>query len=152
MSAASSRRGVAFWAQLGFTLLICAFLIVPVVQSILAGVTANFFRGVASGLTLRWIEEVWTLYSGTVYLSLLVAVACLACTILLGVPLAYVLAKRQTRLTRLMEEMMVLPVAVPGLATALALILLYGGFSSFRASWLFILVGHVLFTLPFMVR
>jgi putative spermidine/putrescine transport system permease protein len=152
MSPASSRRGIAFWAQLGFTLLICAFLIVPVVQSILAGITANYFRGVASGLTLRWIEEVWTLYSGTVYLSLLIAVACLACTILLGVPLAYVLAKRQTRLTRLMEEMMVLPVAVPGLATALALILLYGGFSSFRASWLFILVGHVLFTLPFMVR
>ena len=39
-----------------------------------------------------------------------------------------------------------------GLATALALILLYGRFGAFRMSWLFILVGHVLFTLPFMVR
>jgi putative spermidine/putrescine transport system permease protein len=45
-----------------------------------------------------------------------------------------------------------MPVAVPGLATALALIVTYGVFRSFRTSWAFILVGHVLFTLPFMVR
>jgi putative spermidine/putrescine transport system permease protein len=38
------------------------------------------------------------------------------------------------------------------LATALALIVAYGGFRGFRTSWTFILVGHVLFTLPFMVR
>jgi putative spermidine/putrescine transport system permease protein len=41
---------------------------------------------------------------------------------------------------------------VPGLATALALIVTYGGWGEFRRSWVFILVGHVLFTLPFMVR
>jgi putative spermidine/putrescine transport system permease protein len=45
-----------------------------------------------------------------------------------------------------------LPVAVPGLATGLALILVYGQFRSFRQSFLFILVGHVVFTLPFVVR
>jgi putative spermidine/putrescine transport system permease protein len=45
-----------------------------------------------------------------------------------------------------------MPVAIPGLATALALIVMYGGWGDFRRSWVFILVGHVLFTLPFMVR
>ncbi|BAN97386.1 hypothetical protein E05_26200 [Plautia stali symbiont] len=45
-----------------------------------------------------------------------------------------------------------LPVALPGLATALGIILLYGQFSGLRDSWLFILIGHVLFTLPFMLR
>ena len=45
-----------------------------------------------------------------------------------------------------------LPVAIPGLAIALALIIMYGGFRDFRTSWSFILVGHVLYTLPFMVR
>ena len=29
---------------------------------------------------------------------------------------------------------------------------MYGGFRDFRSSWAFILVGHVLYTLPFMVR
>ena len=141
-----------FYLQLGFTLLVCAFLVIPVVMSILAGVTENFFVGVKSGLTLRWIGEVWELYARTVYLSIGVALACLAATLVLGVPAAYVLARAQNRWTRAFEELLVLPVAVPGLATALALILFYGQIREFRASWTFILVGHVLFTLPFMVR
>lgn len=141
-----------FWAQLAFTLLVSLFLIVPMILSVIAGLTVNFIHGVKSGLTLHWIADVWSNYSDTIYLSLLVAVACLGATLLLGVPAAYVLARRQSRLTRLVEELLVLPVAVPGLATALALILLYGRFGAFRSSWLFILVGHVLYTLPFMVR
>jgi len=142
----------SFWAQLAFTLLVSLFLIVPMILSVIAGVTVNFIQGVKSGLTLHWIADVWSNYSHTIYLSLLVAVACLGATLLLGVPAAYVLARRQSRWTRLVEELLVLPVAVPGLATALALILLYGRFGAFRNSWLFILVGHLLFTLPFMVR
>lgn len=146
------RRGARFWMQLAFTLFVCAFLIVPVVMSVLAGITENFFIGLKSGLTLRWIGQVWELYSGTVYLSIGIALACLAATLVLGVPAAYVLARTQNRWTRAFEELLVLPVAVPGLATALALILLYGQMREFRSSWTFILVGHVLFTLPFMVR
>jgi putative spermidine/putrescine transport system permease protein len=146
------RRGIAFHAQLLLTLLVSAFLVLPVFLSITAGFTVNFLRGMRSGFTLRWLEQVWALYADTVYRSLLVAVACLFLTILLGVPAAYVLAKRRNAWTRLVEELLVLPVAVPGLATALALILLYGAVGPFRTSWTFILVGHVLFTLPFMVR
>jgi len=144
-------RGL-FLLQLGFTLLVTAFLIVPVVLSILAGVTVNYFVGLESGLTLRWVIEVWTGYRETIFLSIGLSLACLVVTLVLGVPTAYVLAKRQTALTRAIEELLVMPVAVPGLATALALIVTYGSVSGFRTSWLFILVGHVLFTLPFMVR
>jgi putative spermidine/putrescine transport system permease protein len=57
------------------TLLLCAFLIVPVVMSILAGLTVNYFQGVASGLTLRWLGEVWTQYHASVFLSLEIALA-----------------------------------------------------------------------------
>ncbi|WP_207477317.1 ABC transporter permease [Arenibaculum pallidiluteum] len=145
-------RPIAFWLQLGFTLLVCAFLIVPVCLSIMAGITANYFVGIGGGVTLRWIGEVWRLYADTIFLSLRIALACLACTLVLGVPAAYVLARRPGRIARAIEELLVMPVAVPGLATALALIVAYGGFGDFRRSWLFILVGHVLFTLPFMVR
>jgi len=41
---------------------------------------------------------------------------------------------------------------LPGLATALALLSVYGGWSAFRSSMWFIVAGHVVFTLPFMVR
>lgn len=141
-----------FFLQLAFTVLVCALLIVPMILSILAGLTENYFRGLASGLTLRWLDEVWRLYADTIFLSIGLSVACLVCTLILGVPAAYVLAKRQTRITRWIEELLVLPVAVPGLATALALIIMYGGWREFRTSAVFILVGHVLFTLPFMIR
>ncbi len=146
------RRGGLFWFQLGFTLLVCAFLIVPVVLSMLAGVTVNYQAGLESGLTLRWVEQVWEGYRDTIYLSVALSLACLVCTLALGVPAAYVLARARSAWARTIEELLVMPVAVPGLATALALIVAYGTWGGFRTSWLFILVGHVLFTLPFMVR
>ena len=146
------RRSGLFIPQFIFTLLVCAFLIIPVILSALAGITENFFFGIKSGLTLRWIGEVWGLYAETIYLSLQIAFACLIITLLIGVPAAYVLARIGGQTARFIEETIVLPVAVPGLAIALALIISYGGFRDFRSSWGFILVGHVLYTLPFMVR
>lgn len=147
-----NRRGTLFWLQLAFTLFVCGFLIVPIFLSMMAGLTVNYLAGVESGLTLRWVGEVWAGYRDTIFLSIGIAVACLVGTLILGVPAAYALAKRQTALTRAIEELLVMPVAVPGLATALALIVTYGSVGGFRTSWTFILVGHILFTLPFMVR
>ncbi|WP_108663029.1 ABC transporter permease [Acuticoccus kandeliae] len=145
-------RPLSFWLQLAFTVFVAAFLIVPVILSMLAGVTANYMRGLSSGLTLKWAGEVWGLYQGTIFLSLQVALATLVVTLLIGVPAAWFLVRHPSRLSRMFEEVITLPVAIPGLAIALALILIYGGVRDFRASWLFILVGHVLYTLPFMVR
>jgi putative spermidine/putrescine transport system permease protein len=134
------------------TLLLCAFLIVPVVMSILAGLTVNYFQGIASGFTLRWLVEVWTQYHASVFLSLEIALATLVITLLTGVPAGYVLARSESRAARIIEEFLVLPIALPGLASALALLVVYGGFTMFRMSVAFIVVGHVVFTLPFMVR
>lgn len=141
-----------FALQLCFTLLVCLFMIVPVAMSVMAGLTENYFIGLKSGLTLRWVNEVWELYADTIWLSIKLAIVCLLITILIGVPAAYGLLRSRRRWANLIEELLILPVAVPGLATALALLLAYGSYRDFRGSWLFILVGHVLFTLPFMVR
>ena len=134
------------------TVLTCVFLVVPIGLSLLAGVTENFFVGIRSGLTLRWVVEVWSLYRDTIFLSMGIALATLAVTLVIGVPLGYVLARSTTRWVRALEEALVLPVAMPGLATGLALVLAFGTWREFRSSWVFILVGHVLFTLPFMAR
>jgi putative spermidine/putrescine transport system permease protein len=147
-----NRKTVLFGLQLAFTLAVCAFLVVPVGLSMLAGVTANYFVGLRSGLTTRWLVEVWMGYRDTLFLSMLIALASLASCLLLGVPAAYALARSRNRWTRLVEELLVMPIAIPGLATALGLITTYGAVGDFRSSWTFILVGHVLFTLPFMVR
>jgi putative spermidine/putrescine transport system permease protein len=57
-AALPSSRGWLAAGQWFVTLLLCAFLIVPVVMSIVAGPTVNYFQGVASGLTLRWLDQV----------------------------------------------------------------------------------------------
>ena len=136
--------------QLTVTLTACAFLLVPTILSVLAGVTVNYFRGLSSGLTLKWVFRVWELYADSIFLSLWLALTCLIVTLIIGLPAAYGLARHPGWLSRILEEFISLPLAVPGLA--LALIQLYGSLQGFRTSWTFILVGHVLYTLPFMVR
>jgi len=139
-------------AQALVTVLMSLFLLVPTLMSMAAGVTDNYFRGWRSGFTLRWLAQVWDLYSDAIFLSLRIAVVTLLIVLVLGVPAAYALSRSGRRLARLVEGLLVLPVAVPGLASALGLLVVYGGVTAFRVSWWFIVVGHVIFTLPFMVR
>jgi len=146
------RDRLIFTGQLLFTLIVAAFLVVPAWLSIVAGVTVNYFRGIQSGVTLQWVAQVWDLYAETILLSFVIAFATLVVTLLAGIPGAYALHMRGGRMARVIEEIITLPLAIPGLAIALALLLCYGGFGEFRRSWLFILVGHVIFTMPFMVR
>ncbi|MGV6871812.1 ABC transporter permease [Pseudochelatococcus sp. B33] len=139
-------------AGIVITALLTLFLVVPVLLSVYAGLTVNYARGVSAGFTLDWVRQVWELYSDTVWRSLVVALLTLVLTLLIGVPGAYALVRRGGRFAHAVEEIVTLPVAVPGLALALALILSYGGAGAFRQSTLFVVVGHVLFTLPFMMR
>lgn len=150
-SRSRTSRSWPFVGGLLLTVAMAAFLIVPAVVSGVTGVTANYFRGLSSGLTLKWVAQVLELYTGTIWLSLGIALATLAATLVLGLPAAWWLVRSPSRWTRMVEELLTLPIAVPGLATALALILVYGG-SGIRTSWVFVAIGHTLFTLPFMVR
>jgi len=140
------------WALTTLTALVALFMVAPIALSVMAGLVSNYSAGLKSGLTLRWIGEVWENYGSTVGWSLLLALLCVVGNLLIGVPCAYALARSRSRAARLFEELLTLPVAVPGLASALALILAYGTLQGFRQSFAFILVGHMVFTLPFMVR
>jgi putative spermidine/putrescine transport system permease protein len=137
---------------LAITLAVTLFTLAPMVLSVTAGLINNYSVGIKSGFTTRWLEEVWAVYGDTVWRSLLLAGCCVLGTLLIGVPAAYALARSRSRWMRLFEELLTLPVAVPGLATALALIIVYGQLRGFRNSFAFILAGHLVFTLPFMVR
>jgi putative spermidine/putrescine transport system permease protein len=145
-------RNLLYWAQLSFTVLVAIYLTLPIVMSIMAGLTKNYFIGISSGLTFEWVQKVLVDYHSSIALSVYIALACLLSTLLLGIPAAYALSKMSSKLARTIEELLMLPIAIPGIATALALIVCYGAVGNFRTSWSFILVGHIVFTLPFMVR
>src|SRR5690348_14489991 len=114
------RDRLIFTGQFIFTLIVAAFLVVPAILSISAGITQNYFRGIQSGVTLQWVAQVWELYAGTIGLSFIVAFATLAVALVVGVPAAYALHVRAGRLSRIIEEVITLPLAIPGLAIALA--------------------------------
>ena len=134
------------------TLAVSVFTVAPMLVSVAAGLVNNYSVGARSGYTLRWLDEVWSQYGSTAWHSIALALACVACAVVAGVPCAYALARSRSRAARAFEELITLPVAVPGLATALALILAYGDWRDFRQSFAFVFVGHAVFTLPFMVR
>lgn len=141
-----------FVFSLSVTLLIVAFLVVPVVMSIMVGLSVNYNQGISSGLTTKWVVEVWNMYHSTIFLSLKIAIATTLINLIVGVPFAYYLVRHDSRWVRILDSLITLPIAIPGIALALALLTVYSGAGTFRASWAFILVGHVIFTLPFMVK
>lgn len=151
MSFASSKKMKSPWL-FTITILTLIFICVPMVISVMAGFVNNYSTGLASGLTYRWFEQVWSVYSGTIFWSILLAIACVIVTLIIGVPCAYAFSRSNNRWLKVLDELIALPIAIPGLASALALILAYGSIQWFRQSYWFILVGHVVFTLPFMIK
>ena len=142
---------MAFEAAL--TALTLLFLLLPVLQMICTAFMKNAFRGFKAGFTTEWIEKVLELYGDTIVRSLGIAVAALILCVVIGVPAAWILVREQRkRWAALMEEALILPLSVPGLAIGLGILLIWGGITSLRQSNLFILCGHVMFCLPFMVR
>jgi ABC-type Fe3+ transport system permease subunit len=120
----------------------------PMLLSILAGVVVSTARASPAASRRAGCRSL-TGYGNTVLIILFIACACVVLALVRSVclcpgaqPLAW---------ARHFEELLTLPVAIPGLASA-ALLLAYGSVTHFRQSFAFILVGHVIFTLPFMVR
>ena len=89
------------------TVIVSLFMLAPIVLSVMAGLVNNYSKGLASGLTLRWITEVIDVYGSTVYASLMLATVCVAFSLVLGVPCAYALARSSSRWARLFEELLI---------------------------------------------
>src|SRR3546814_10053876 len=150
MNARNLKRKLLFATHLTITLCICAFLFFAVVISAITGFSVSYFKGVSAGLTFKWGLQVITQYHGAIVNSLLVAGTTLIIVLLIGVPAGYVLARWESRLARLIEELITLPIGLTGLASAMPIIVEYGGVRDFRFSLWFIIAGHGVFILTFL--
>ncbi len=106
-------------------------------------------RQTEGAFTLLWYRYVFDVYGNTILLSLKLAVLCIAVTIVLGVFGGYGLVRYNFPGKLLLEELVVVPLSLPGISIAVALIGTYG---IIRSSWTIILLGHLLYTLPFMIQ
>ncbi len=113
------------------------------------GVFAAGARRTTGVWTTLWYKYVIEVYGHTLRLSILLALLSIAICTVLGVLGGYVLVKYQFFGKSLLEELIMVPLSLPGISVAVALIETYG---ALRGNWVIILFGHLLYTLPFMVQ
>ncbi|CAH2031971.1 ABC transporter permease [Trichlorobacter ammonificans] len=87
-------------------------------------------------------------YGDWVLFSLQLAVACVLICLLTAVPAGYALARHPFPGSRLVEEFVLLPLSLPGITLSIGLLTAYG---ELRGP-LLVLFGHLLYTLPFMLK
>jgi putative spermidine/putrescine transport system permease protein len=113
------------------------------------GAFAGGARETTGPVTLKWYEYVIGVYGHTIMLSIKLALMSVAITIVLGVSGGYALVRYTFPGKALLEELILIPLSLPGISIAVALIGTYG---IIRNSWTIILMGHLLYTLPFMLQ
>ncbi len=130
-----------------------AFLIVPIIFTVLGSFSGYWGQTMFSkGLTLEWYRYVFYYYGHTIGITLLITCVTVVVNVILGSMMAYKVAmnpNKNSRWMKLLEEILTLPAAIPGVAIGLALAQTYSGM---RRSGILIFIGHVIFTFPLMFR
>jgi putative spermidine/putrescine transport system permease protein len=114
----------------------------------LLGLSSESWRG-NGGSPAAWFSYVFALYGRQLGRSALLAGIVVILSFLIGAPAAYGLTRAPGWPRRLLRAGLDAPLAVPGLAVAIGLILAYPGA---RASGWTLVAGHLLYALPFFVR
>lgn len=86
----------------------------------------------------------------SIWNSILVAVAVVPCTLVIGIPLAIILERHRIFASALLERLTLIPLIVPGLITGLGILLLVKRFDIPLSLWTVIL-GHTVGWLPVVV-
>ncbi len=87
-------------------------------------------------------------YGDWAVFSLELALACVVLCLLIAVPAGYTLVRHPFPGSGLIEELAVLPLSIPGLTLSMGLLAAYG---EIRGP-LLVMAGHLLYTIPFMVK
>jgi putative spermidine/putrescine transport system permease protein len=123
--------------------------LLPIPLLIAVSTSANWPLGFwAEGFTWHWIADAWTRMAPKLLFSLQLAAIVLVLDILIGVPAAYALARGQFAWKHILNSLVTLPLGIPGIAIALALLLTY---PTAKADGALLIGGQVLYTLPFLV-
>jgi putative spermidine/putrescine transport system permease protein len=139
--------------SLGLAVLVLLPVIVVVVSSILPGSwTGAAVELRSAGAGTRTISDAFAYllahYGTWLEMSGWIAALSVAIGLFAAVPAGYVFVRYPFPGSRLLEELVLLPLSLPGIALSVALLTTYPGA---RGSVL-VLSGHLLYTLPFFVR
>lgn len=122
--------------------------LVPIPLVVLVAVSESWREGPFAGLTTSWLVQAWERVSANLGVSVRVALLVLVLDLAIGFPAAWLVARHRFPGRRLLQAVSTVPIAVPGIAIGLGLILAY---PTLRPSGALLVAGHVLYTLPFLL-
>jgi len=88
-------------------------------------------------------------YGGCLLFSLRLAAFVSLASLVIGVPAAYAFALHPFRGSAAIEQLAAVPLALPGVSVAIAVIV---GYAQLRGNWLLLAGGQMLYTVPYAVR
>jgi len=136
------------------SLALAAFVLAPIAFALLGSVLPSHALGLAAeaepgaALTPSAFAYLMRHYGLWLAQSGRIAVLAVAIGLLIGAPAGYALVRHPFRGSRWLEELVLLPLSLPGIALSVALLAAYPG----ARGQTLVLAGHLLYTLPFIVR
>lgn len=114
----------------------------------LLGLAPDQWTADDGAFSLGGVRYILATYGPWLSFSLQIALASVILCLVVAVPAGYSLVRYPFPGSRLIEELVLLPLSLPGISMSIALLAAYGWM---RGQWL-VLGGHLLYTLPFMLR
>jgi putative spermidine/putrescine transport system permease protein len=137
---------------LGFVAAVYVFLLLPLVIVVLASFNAGrYLTFPPEGLSLRWYVNFFNSepFMDSLAVSLELAALAMICATLLGTATALYAVRFAGRLRETCRLLVIAPLLLPEILTAIALLFFVYDIGLQRWSFLNLLIGHTLITLPF---
>lgn len=144
----------ARWLTVPITLCVVVFTLAPLVLTAVMSTSDTIFATFPpSGFTLKWYAQVLqdADFLRAIRYSVLLALSATAGALLLGLPAAFALTRFSFPGQSAIKMLLLSPLIFPVLITGLSLLRLFSGLG-WREVPLMLLIGHVLVTMPYVVR
>jgi putative spermidine/putrescine transport system permease protein len=147
------RSRLGAWVLTGFTMLVFAFLMLPLLVVFPISVSsASYMQFPPPGFSWQWYQryfgdEIWI--EATIR-SFQVAALCTALAMLLGVPLAFLLVRSKRRGTWMLDRLAAAPIIVPTIILSIAIYSIFARLQLIGV-WYGVAIAHTVLALPFVV-
>lgn len=136
-----------------YTILVYLFMFLPIAVVVLLSFNANQFGSFPmTGLSTRWFEALWNndAIMRAFRTSLVLGAMTAVISTVLGVLASLALVRYRIPGRNMITTLLIAPILVPEVVLAVAL-LLFLNFLDIGKSFTLLLLGHVIFTLPFVI-
>ena len=150
-------RYIGFSFCLAVTIALMTMILLPLIVVVLGSFINASLLGLSTDLwsggrhnifDFSAFSYIFENYSDWAIFSLELAIACVAICLTVAVPAGYALVRHPFPGSGLVEELVLLPLSLPGITLSMGLLATYG---ELRGP-LLVLAGHLLYTIPFMLK